>query len=120
MENKEKSSKFLKISIIYFTIVIAFVLVRALSSLGVFNGIKSDITADLVSTLIIQVGIMFLIPFCLYLAFFKKKPKQLFKDFGYKKISAKAVLICFGIGILAFVVNCYVNIFFDSVKLYWL
>ena len=118
MENREKSRKFLKISIIYFVVVIAFVLVRVLSSLGVFNGLQGEITADLVSTLIIQVGIMFLIPFCLYLAFFKKNPKQLFKDFGYKKISAKAVLICFGIGILAFVVNCYVSTFFSIVLSY--
>lgn len=107
--NKEKNKKFLKIFIIYFVILVAFVLVRVASAIGLFNGIKNETVLDIVSTSIIQIGILFVIPFCMYLLFFKKKPKQLFEDFGYKKLNFKAVLICFGIGALAYILNLFVS-----------
>ena len=115
---KEKKKKFLKIFVIYFTILFAFVLVRIAANLGAFNGIENEYVLDLVSTLIIQIGILFLIPITLYMCFFKKGPKQVFNDFGYKKLNFKSILICFGIGILAYIVNVFVSSFFAIILSY--
>ena len=92
--NKTNSKQFFKIFVIYFIILISFVCVRIASNFGLFDFIKNEIVLDLVSTGIIQIGIMFLLPLILYLCFLKKKPKQAFQDFGYKKLGFKAILIC--------------------------
>ena len=118
MEENANKKKFLKISIIYFVILLAFVLVRIASSRGLFDAIKNEIVLDAISTGVIQIGVLFLIPFGLYLLLLKTKPKKLFQDFGYKKISAKSVLICFGIGVLAFILNIFISNFFAIILRY--
>lgn len=118
MNNRENDRKFLKIFVIYFIILFAFVCVRIASNLGVFNAIKDEFALDAISTTIIQVGILFALPVALYLALFKKKPKDIVHDFGYKKLSAKAILICFGIGIIAFILNLFISNFFAIILRY--
>lgn len=110
----EKEKNFQKIFIIYFCVLLAFVGIRIASNLGAFDGMN-DLVADLVSTLIIQIGILFLLPFTMYVLMTKQKPKQMFNDFGYKKINAKAVLICFAIGILVYILNIFVANFFSII-----
>ena len=118
MEDRTNDKNFLKIFIIYFVILLAFVFVRIASSMGLFDAIKDEIALDAISTGIIQIGVLFIIPFSLYMLFLKKKPKDVFSDFGYKKISAKTVLICFGIGILAFILNIFISNFFAIILRY--
>ena len=118
MNSKENSKKFFKIFVIYFVILLAFVLVRILSSIGIFDGIKNEIALDAISTSIIQIGILFIIPFSMYLIMFKKRPKEVFDEFGYKKLSIKSVLICLGIGALAFILNLFVSNFFSIILKY--
>lgn len=113
MDNRESSKSFFKIFVIYAVVLVAFVGVRIASSLGAFDAIKNPFASDAVSTVIIQICIMVLIPAIMYLCMFKKKPKQMLDDFGFKKINAKSVLICFAIGILAFIVNLFVSNFFS-------
>lgn len=110
-ENREKN--FFCVFLIYFIVLLAFVAVRIASGLGLFSQLSSDIAIDAVSTAIIQIGIMFLVPFFLYMALFHKKPKQVFGDFGFKKIGIKAVLVCIGLGVIGFVLNIYVSTFFS-------
>lgn len=116
--DKAKNKQFFKVFIIYFVILISFVFVRIASNFGLFDFIKNEIVLDLFSTGIIQIGILFLLPLILYLCLFKKKPKQAFQDFGYKKLSFRAILICFGIGILAYILNVFVSNFFSIVLNY--
>lgn len=104
-----------KTYLIYFIAMVLFVGVRIASSLGVFSLIENDILRSDVATIIIQAVIMFLVPLLLCWWLLKSKPKQTFKTFGFKKISGKAVLICFGIGILMFFLNLIVASFFSSV-----
>lgn len=108
-DKRENNKNFFKVFAIYFVVLVLFVAVRICSNFGVFDAIKDEIAIDLVSTTIIQVFILLLVPFCLYLILFKKKPKNIIKDFGYKKLSAKAILICFGIGVLAYILNIFVS-----------
>ena len=91
-----------KTYLIYFITIVTFVLVRIASSLGWFNVIENTILRSNIATIIIQVAIMFLLPFLLYLWFFKQKPKQVFENFHFKKISLKAVLLCVALGVLMF------------------
>jgi membrane protease YdiL (CAAX protease family) len=118
MENVEKSKKFRAVCIIYFVIMLAFVAVRICSGYGLFDKIGDDTISDVVSTLIIQVGILFVLPLVLYVTMLKKKPAETFKDFGYKKINGKAILICFGIGILTYVINLFIATFFSMLISY--
>lgn len=118
MENQQKSKKFNAIFITYLVVLTAFVAVRICSGFGVFAKLGNTIVIDIVSTSIIQIGVLFLIPFLLYKLLLKQKPKQIFKDFGYKKINFKAILICLGIGILAFFINLFVASFFNFILSY--
>ena len=113
MEKESREKNFFYVFTIYFVVLLLFVLVRIASGLGWFSKLSSDIAIDAVSTAIIQIGIMFLIPFFMYMALFHKGPKQLFADFGYKRIGLKAVLVCIGLGVLGFVINIYVSSFFS-------
>ena len=113
MEKESREKNFFYVFTIYFVVLLLFVLVRIASGLGWFSKLPNDIAIDAVSTAIIQIGIMFLVPFFMYMALFHKNPKQLFVDFGYKKIGFKAVLVCIGLGVLGFVINIYVSSFFS-------
>ena len=118
MENRENSKRLFKIFLIYFLILVAFVGVRIASNFGAFSNIENEYVSDFVATMIIQVGILFLLPFLLYICLFKKKPRKVFKNVGFKKLDGKAILICFGIGILAYIFNIFVSNFFSIILNY--
>lgn len=118
MENLEKSKKFKTIFIIYLSILFAFVAVRVCAGFGLFAKLGNALIIDIVSSVIIQIGLLFLLPFGLYMLFQKRKPKQVFKDFGFKKLNFKAILICFAIGVLVFVINIFIASFFNMILNY--
>lgn len=104
-----------KTYLIYFISLVLFVGIRIASGLGVFSLIPNDILRNDVATIVIQAVVMFVIPLMLCWGLLKSKPKQTFKDLGFKKIDFKTILICFGIGILMFFLNLIVASFFSSV-----
>lgn len=108
-----KKSNFFKITLIYFISLVLFVGTRIVFSLGFLSNI-SPILQDIISTVIIQILIMFLVPFLFYILFEKKKPKQVLETTGFKKISGKALLICFAIGIIAFLFNIIISSIFNG------
>lgn len=114
-EKIEKNKNFFKIFLIYFVVLALFVAVRIASAFGLFDKLGNDIAIDLVSTAIIQILILFLVPFSLYLLLFKKKPKDIKKDFAFNKLSWKAILICFGIGVLAYILNIFISTTFSYI-----
>lgn len=106
----KKRSDLFKINLIYFILLCAFVLVRIVFALNLFN--LSGTVSDIVGSILIQIGIMFGLTFVLYLLFFKKKPKDVFKDYKFTKINFKAVLISIAIGIITyFLTLCVAAIF---------
>lgn len=109
----KKTSNFFKISLIYFISLVLFVGIRIIFGLGFLSN-ASDKVVDIVSTILIQVGVMFLVPLGFYFLFFKQKPKETFQNLGFKKISSKAVLISFLIGIIAFFLNIVVSSIFNG------
>ncbi|MGN1212840.1 MAG: lysostaphin resistance A-like protein [Christensenellales bacterium] len=118
MDNKEKSKKFNLIFVIYLVILLAFVAIRICSGYGLFAKLGDPVLIEVVSTAIIQIGVMFLIPLLMYKFMFKRNTKQVFGDFGFKKLNFKSVLICFAIGILVFFVNLFVASFFNMILSY--
>lgn len=108
-----KQTKFFKVTLIYFISLALFVGLRILFQLDIFKNLP-DIVSDVLGSSLIQIVLMLCLPFVLYLVFFKKKPKETLGELGFKKISVKAVLLCFLIGIIAFILNIAVASVFDG------
>ena len=94
---------------IYFICMALFCGIRILSEMGVFDAIESPEVRSVVTTLIIQLGIMFLLPLLLCCIFFRKKPKEIIKHNEYKGIGGKAILVCFALGILIYLLNVAIS-----------
>ena len=101
-------------SLIYFIILTLFVVVRILGSINIFN-YSSTLLGNVIFTFIIQIGLLFLLPFFAYKLYNKKKTKEVFKDFKARTISSKAVWISIGIGILVFILNIFISTFFNGI-----
>lgn len=108
---KPQRSVFFDVTLIYFILMIAFVGIRILSSTNLFDFLSSQ-QSNIVFTLLIQIVIMFLLPLFLYKFLRKKSFKEVFKDFRFKKIGFKAVLLAIGIGVLVYILNIAISSFF--------
>jgi len=108
----KKRSVLFSSSLIYFFIILLFIGVR----IGVqFIEIPvSDKMFDLIATLIIQIGIMFLFPVLFFSLSQKQKISTTFKDFNYNKLSFISLFICLFIGILCYFLNVSIASFFGS------
>lgn len=71
--------------------------------------------SDLVFSLVAQVLLLGLLPFFLYKRLMKKKTKEVFSDFSFRKISWKEILISVGLGIVVFLLNVFVSTFFSFI-----
>ena len=106
VENNKKS--IFKVYFIYFITLLLFCCVRIMSSVGVFDNM-SGFNADIVTTLLIQVVVVFLLPVIMYCTFIKVTPKQLIKTCNFYKPQVMVVLISFGLGVLCFIINVIVS-----------
>jgi len=103
-----KTLKLSKTFLIYYIVVIAFVGLRIMSSLGVFSFISDPYLKSTTTTFLIQICVLFLLPLILYKLFSKQKTKEIFKSFGYRKISFKVIVLTIILGILAYILNIIV------------
>lgn len=110
-----KDNNLFKTYLIYFITILCFVGVRILSSLGIFSGIKNQTVLNFISTGIIQVLILFVIPLVLIILIFKQKPKQMLENYKYKKLSGKSFLYSLAIGVLASLLNFFVAFAFSTI-----
>ena len=99
--------------ICYTTIVILFVVIRMLSQFGVLDFLGT-IGTYLVNAFI-QIGMLFGLSIFMFKGVQKAKVKDVFKYYGYKKISWKAVLYSFLIGIFVYILNVFVATFFNAI-----
>lgn len=112
MGNKQRSSLFTA-SLIYFIILVAFVAIRIvvqLIDIPVSEGIF-----DLISTIVVQVGLMFLFPVLLYSKMQDQKVKTTLNNFGYSKLNLKSVIISIFIGFLCYFLNLSIASFFGTI-----
>ncbi len=97
-------------NLIYFCVIAAFVLVRACSNhfsfLGPYGGYILSIST--------QLFLIFLIPFISYKCANKQKAIETARDFSFKKISKKSIIVSIVLGFVVFFVNIYISTFFNS------
>ena len=104
----KKRSLFFDSGLIYFVVIAGFVVIRILNGLIKFPTVVGNLMS-----IIIQVGLMLVVPFVLYKVLRKKKAKEVLNDFNVKKINIKAVLFSVGIGIVIYFLNIAVASFFN-------
>ena len=114
VEGNKKSIS--KVFIIYFACMMAFSSIRIISSIGVLYSASKF--ADAIYSLIIQIGILFLLPFVLYMTLIKIKPKEVFEHCNYFKISITVILISVVLGILSFIINVAVSTLFNGILVF--
>lgn len=108
-----KKSSLFNAQLIYFIALILFVCVR-ITVLVVDFGLNQTIM-DAISTLFVQVGIMFLFPVLLFSKLQKQSVKSTLKDFNFGKINMGSILICVLIGFLCYFLNISIASFFGSI-----
>ena len=101
-ENK-KLSKPLIAGIAYFSAVVLFILLKIAMQLGCFSTLDST-TLNIVSTILIQIIIVLAVPFAIFSILSKKNISKSLKEIGFRKISGKSLLVCFGMGVCVYVV----------------
>lgn len=112
-----KNSKVYKVYLIYFISMALFCCLRIASSFGAFNFLHPDI-ADIVYTVVIQVGLMLVLPMSLYTLFFKSKEGFIstFRDTHLSHgVNWRVLILSFGLGILAFFINIAVSTLFSGI-----
>ena len=83
-------------------------IIFVLGAFGIFNN-------DILSSMLIQVVVMFAIPLVMYTLLVSKNVKTSFKDAGIKKISGKMVLIAVALGFVMYFINSFVADAFSSI-----
>ena len=111
---EQKKKSIFKTYFIYFVSMALFCGVRILSSLDVLSDISAK-KSDIIFTLIIQVGIMLVVPFVLYMLLIRVTPKQVVKTVNFSKISISTVVISIALGIVIFLMNIVVSSIFSGV-----
>lgn len=113
--NIEQSNKSIfRTYLIYFISMSLFCAVR----IAVAEGFLSQLSyrwQDVLSTVIIQLLIMFALPFALYCLFLHAKPKAVFKTCNFKSINTSTVFISLGLGLCMFVINLAVSSVFNGI-----
>lgn len=110
VEGKQKS--IFKVFAIYYICMALFCVVRILA--GIEGVLPEGKWGDVAFSFVIQVIILFLIPFVLYNLFLKVSPKQTFEHCNFSKINIAVILISLVLGVLCFIINIAVSSLFNG------
>ena len=91
--------------LIYFIIMALFVVLKVISYFGLF----SFSGAGYVYRLIVQVGLMAVLPISLFSILLKKNAKQTFEFFSFRKITFVSILVSILLGICVFIFITYIS-----------
>ena len=97
--------------ICYLTIVVLFTTIKLLSAFGLLDFLGN--MAGIVSTIVVQIILLFFISIFMFGKLNKSKPKEVFKFYDFNKINFKAILLSLGIGIVIYLLNILVSTFFN-------
>ena len=103
-----KNSKIWKFNIIYFTTLTLVAVVFLFGYLGWFQN-------EIISSLLIQVVVMFAIPLLMFKLFSNQSFKKSLSDCGFKKISSKMIGISILIGVVLYFINSFIASFSASI-----
>ena len=107
LENKNKS--IMKTYMIYFIVVVLFILVRILVSENILVISEDSFINSSVLNVLVQVGILFIVPMTLYCVLLKVSPKSVFKTCNVNKPNYKILLLALLFGLLAFIFNIIIS-----------
>ena len=107
VEHKNKS--IFKTYMIYFIVILLFVVLRILVAENILVLSQDDFLNNILMNVILQGGIIFLLPFVLYTTLNKVTPKQVFKTCNFRAVNYKVVLMAILFGLLAFVMNVIIS-----------
>ena len=111
MNTKQKISK--SAMICYSVIVALFVTIRMLSSFEVLDFLGD--VGSYVLNVIVQVGLLFTISVFMFAGLQKRKPKQVFSYYGFKKISWRSIIYSILIGIIVYILNVFLVTIINSI-----
>lgn len=98
----------------YFVIMLAFIVLRIVFGAGFLGNVTND-TTDFVFTFIVQVLVLFLVPF-LFMRFFAKQPsKTVFKRNHFRKIDGKMILWSLLLGVCTYAIILFVSSFWSGI-----
>lgn len=99
----------------YSIIVLIFVTIRILSSdlVGAFDFLGT--VGSYILNAFAQIGILFTISVFVFKGLQKAKLKQVFKFYGFKKMSWKGALYSFLLGIIVYIINVFVVTLFSNI-----
>ena len=96
--------------LIYLLIMLLFLGIKISASFGAWDFAG----ASIILKLLIQIGLLFVVPVCLYMLIFKKNFKQTFSHFGFKKTTFKSVWVSVIAGICLYFLVCYFSSVWSS------
>ena len=74
---------------------------------------------DIITSVLIQIVVMFAIPLFMYSLLMKKSLKDTFKDCGFKLISGKMILISIALGFVLYFINSFIaNAFYGILSIF--
>lgn len=100
-------------SLIYFIILVLFVAVRICTALDVFSFLGAG--ESIILTMVIQLGLLLLLPLLLSSKLNKKTTSQTLDDFNFKGTDWRTILISILIGFIVFVLTVAISSFFSFV-----
>jgi len=109
VEGNKKS--IFKVFAIYYICMAVFCLVRIVGSVAIW---PDALATDVIFSLIIQLGVLFLLPFVMYCVNLKVKPKTVFEHCNFNRMNFWVVLISIVLGFLCFVINVAVSSLFNG------
>ena len=116
-ENQKKPRNIIFwVNFTYFIMLCLLIGVQILSK-TVLSQHLSDLQLDFVFALIVQIGIMLIIPLTAFSLIKRQKVSATLKDFKVNKISFKHVLMSFGIGVCVFLLNLCIASLFNAIIL---
>ena len=102
------------INVTYFVMLALLIGVQILSK-TVLSQHLDNLDLNFVFALLVQVGVMFIIPVTAFSVIKRQKLRDTFKDFKVNKISAKHIGISFLIGICVFILNMCISSLFSAI-----
>lgn len=107
--NREKN--LFNVNLIYFVMITLFCVLRIVWATGCMDFLGNE--ATYVFSIIVQIFIMFLLPLVAFTLIKKQKVTTTFRDFSFKKINFKSILISIAIGVVVYILNIFVASFFN-------
>jgi len=99
--------------LVYFLMMCIFIAVRILNSYQVLGDPSTDLNSY-IFTLIVQIGIMLLLPLLFFKKLSNKSYSKLFNDFGFKKVSLKSIVYALLLGVLAYILVLFITTFWSG------